>query len=322
MQEVSREQFYQAVADFEWVPYTQTLAYNLSIVDERTLHFFLDSTESPTVGCMGYERRKLGLRMICIMGECLRSLRVDRAAYASFYQALQQTGFDIYELNISTPYTVEAEIALRTAGWLRPVGMFSTNLSKVVPTDTPIQYDRNWKHNLKKARQADLTVSFIAHFDADAIHTYMACHQENTRRKGFRDDLSEAGLAILSQDPCFKMGLVTDAEGTVVAGHIFYAHPLATSSIYAFTTLEGRKHGAAYLLYEGIVQYLGTQGIKGFDVGRISPATHKKNNIFLFKDGIGGAYVQYLGEWLWCRRRWMPLALYFMKKYIWKRVQV
>ena len=322
MQEVSKDIFYQAVADFEWIPFTQTLAYNLSLVAEEAMHFYLDDVESPCVGCVGYERRKLGMRMLCVGGECLRAMQVDRKKYAAFYQGLHETGFDVYEVNISTPYSVDAEIAFRTGAWLRPVGMFSTNLSKIISTTSPAKYDRSWKHNLKKAHTSDLSLVIKENFDQEDILAYMACHREILSRKGFRDDLSESGLEKLRGDDHFKMGLVTDREGIIVAGHIFYAHPLAASSIYAFTTLEGREKGAAYLLYEGMIQYLAQQQIKVFDVGRITPSAHKKNNIFLFKDGIGGEYVQYLGEWLWCKRKWMPLALYFMKKYVWKRVQV
>lgn len=322
MQEVSKDIFYQAVADFEWIPFTQTLAYNLSLVPEETMHFYLDDVENPCVGCVGYERHKLGMRMLCVGGECLRAMQVDRKKYAAFYQGLHETGFDVYEVNISTPYSVDAEIAFRTGAWLRPVGMFSTNLSKIISTTSPAKYDRSWKHNLKKAHQSDLQLTIHDTFDSTLIQAYMSCHRENLQRKGFRDDLSEQGLIELSRDSHFRMGVVTNSEGHFVAGHIFYIHPQATSSMYAFTTPEGRDKGAAYLLYEGILQYLSKQEIGTFDVGRISPSTHKKNNIFLFKDGIGGEYVQYLGEWLWCRQKWMPLMLYFMKKHIWKRVQV
>ena len=322
MQEVSKDIFYQLIADFEWIPFTQTLAYNLSVVDESTLHFYIDSIENPHIGCVGYERHKIGLTMLCISGECLRTIQIDRKKYTAFYKALQETGFDIYEVNISTPYSENAEIALRSAGWLRPVGFFSTTLSKIIDTSSVPKYDRSWKHNLKKAHQAGLTMHFFEAFDASLVHDYITCHRENLQRKGFIDDLDEKGLKILSQDSRFKMGLVHNAQGELVAGHILYVHPYAASSMYAFTTLSGRDLGAAYLLYEGIIQHLAQQGIRTFDVGRISPATHKKNNVFLFKDGIRGQYVQYLGEWLWCKRKWMPLALYFMKKYIWKRVQV
>ena len=322
MQEVSKDIFYQLVSAFRWIPYTQTLAYNLSIVAESTLHFYIDDTDCPSIGLVGYERRKAGLRMLCVNGECLLSLQTDRKKYSAFYKAIQETGFDICELNISTPYTANAEIAMRTAGWLRPVGLFSTTLSKIIPTASAATYDRSWKHNLKKAHQAPVSLHITENFDRETIQAYMTCHQEHTMRKGYRDPLSESGLAELGKDSHFKMAYVTNSGGKMIAGHIFYMHPLASSSMYAFTTMEGRETGAAYLLYEGITAYLAENKVDTFDAGRLSPAAHSKNNIFLFKDGIGGDYVQYLGEWLWCRRRWMPLALYFLKKHIWKRVQV
>jgi hypothetical protein len=322
MKEVKHNEFYSLIDGFEWVPYTQTLAYNRSIVDENTLHLYIDDETRPTLGCVGYERRKLGIKMLCISGECLlQKDGIERKTYAKFYKELQETGFDIYCLNINTPYNFEAEIALRTAGWLRPVGMFSTELSKIIATDEPLKLDRSWKHNLKKAHQGGLSFS-VREIDENTIAEYIANHQELIKRKGFNDTLDATGLAELSRDRRFKMGIVSDAAGKTVAGHIFYKHPVASSSIYAFTSLEGRESGAAFMLYEGILDYLAQEGIATFDVGRLSPAAHKKNNIFLFKDGLGGEYVNYLGEFEFCRNKMMSAALYFMKRHIWKRVRV
>lgn len=323
MQEVSKDIFYKLIADFEWIPYTQTLAYNLSIVDESTLHWYIDDVNNPTIGCVGYERYKMGMKMLCVAGECRKEMNsINRKRYAAFYQDLHDTGFDIYEVNISTPYSVDAEIALRTTGWLRPVGLFSTTLSKIVPTNQPLTLDKSWKHNLKKAHEASLLFSVQDKIDAQCTQDFLTLHKELQRYKGFSEHITESGLLALGHDSHFKMAVVTDTNNRTLAGCIFYACPNTSSTIYSFSTPEGREHGAAYLLREGIVQFLAQQGINELDLGRLSPATHKKNNLFLFKDGIGGEYVQYLGEWQWCKSRWMPLALYFMKKYIWKRVQV
>ena len=323
MKEVSHGEFYNLIEGFEWVPFTQTLAFNRSIVDEKTLHFYIDNPAHPTLGCVGYERRKLGLKMLCVNGECLlRKDSIDRKHYADFYKGLQETGFDIYSLNLSTPYNFDAEIALRTAGWLRPVGLFSTELSKIVDTTQAIEYDKNWKRNLKKAHEAPLTVCIKANMDAQSVKDYVSHHAELLKRKGFNDGLSKEELMALSRDPHYKMSVVTDDRGQVVAGCVFYAHPCASSTMYSFSTPDGRDCGAAYLIREGIIAYLAQEGIPTLDLGRLSPASHKKNNLFLFKDGIGGRYVQYLGEWEFCRRKWMSLALYFMKQHIWKRVRV
>lgn len=322
MKEVSKSDFYRLVSSFEWIPYTQTDAYCRSIVDENTLHYFVDDIDNTHIGCVGYERRKAGLKMLCISGECLKTQAIDRKLYAEFYKALQETGFDIYELQLNTPYNIDAEIALRTSGWLRPIGMFSTTLSKVIATNKPLSLDRSWKHNMKKAHEAGLHFMVKETIDESTITEYVSNHQELLHRKGFSDGLSADGLRMLSSDPHYKIAVVCNQDGQMIAGHIFYAHPIASSSIYAFTSLLGRESGAAYMLYEGIINYLAQHDIHTFDVGRLSPAAHKKNNLFLFKDGIGGEYVNYLGEWEYTRRRWISLALLFMKKYIWKRVRV
>ena len=323
MQEVNRDIFYGLIADFAWIPFTQTLAYNLSIVSENTLHFYVDDPAQPQVGCVGFERRKAGLRMLCVSGECLREEKItDRKKYAEFYRAIRELDFDIFELNFNTAYSADAEIALRTGGWLRPVGLFSTALSKVIPTKEPLRLDRSWKHNLKKAHENGLCFKVADPMDESHIQDYVRFHREMLQRKGFNEGLTESNLSALSKDPHFKMGLVTDSNGLLLAGHIFYVHPLAASSLYAFTSPEGRNAGAANFLYESMLSYLAQNDISTFDVGRISPSTHQKNNIFLFKDGMGGEYVTYLGEWEYCRKSWMSILLYFAKKHIWKRVRV
>lgn len=323
MKEVNHIDFYRLIEAFEWIPFTQTLAYNRSIVDERTLHFYIDDASHPSLGCVGYERHKAGIKMLCINGECLlQKENIDRKHYAEFYKAIQETGFDIYSLNINSPYSIDAEIALRTTGWLRPIGLFSTELSKIVDTTSAVDYDKNWKRNLKKAHQSPIQVVIKETIDAPTIKEYVEYHKDLLKRKGFNECLNEEGLRELSNDRHFKIGIVTDDKNTIIAGCIFYAHPKASSTIYSFSTPEGREYGAAYMLREGIISYLSEQGIATLDLGRLSPATHKKNNLFLFKDGIGGSYVQYLGEWEYCRKNWMSLALYFLKKHIWKRIRV
>lgn len=322
MQEVSKDIFYKAIENFDWVPYTQTLAYNLSIVPENTLHWYLDDEKKPQIGCVGFERHKLGLSMLCIKGECLQKEgSIDRKKYAEFYRALHETGFDIYEINLDTHYSEEAEIALRTAGWLRPIGMFSTTLSKIISTTTPLVYDKSWKRNLKKANEASLKFEIKEHIIPRDIQEYVKHHKDLLRRKGFNEGLTENGLSALSYDPHFKMCFITNPNG-VVGGGIFYEQKNASITLYSFSTSEGREFGAAYLFYDGIIAHLNARGITTLDVGRISPATHKKNNIFLFKDGIGGKYVNYLGEWEYCKKEWMSIVLYFMKRFIWKRVRV
>ena len=323
MQEVSRDIFYQAIKDFEWIPFAQTLAYNLSIVPEDTLHWFIDDEKHPQIGCVGFERRKLGLSMLCIKGECLRENGfVTRKKHVEFYRALHETGFDIYEVNLDTHYSEDAEIALRMAGWLRPVGLFSTTLSKIIPTTIPVEYDKSWKHNLKKAHAASLSFEVKNQIDSSSIHTFLSKHQDLQQHKGFSEQINFEGLQALSKDSCFKMGIIRDASEEILSGCIFYEHPLASTTIYSFSTPQGRDLGASYLLREGIIGYLAQQRIMTLDTGRISPSTHAKNNIFLFKDGMGGEYISYLGEWEYCRRAWMSVLLYFMKQFIWKRVRV
>ena len=323
MEEVSKEIFAEKIIDFEWIPFTQTIAYCHSIVAPDTLHYFLNDSAQPQIGCVGYVRRKAGLKMLCVYGECLKQIQsADRKQLTAFYQSLKETGYDIYELNSSTPYHYDREIALRRAGWLRPIGSYSTTLSKSINLCQQITYDKSWKRNLQKAHSEDLTFSVTAHPSSEQITNYVKHHRELLQRKHFGGELTIAGLAELFNDSDFRLCTITTPQGEEVSGGIFYARKNNAAFMYSYTTARGRELSASYMLYECIFRTLAEEGVASFDIGRLSPAAHNKDNLFLFKDGIDGDYVQYVGEWEWCRNGRLSALLYFLKNNIWKRVRV
>ncbi len=322
MIEVSRTEFYKTVASWKHVPHTQTDTWLRSMTNERNLRYYTDERQPATIACAGYVRRKAGMTMLCIGGECIRN-EVSVKQIRDFYDNIGTLGFDIVEINLNSVYEPEYEVGLRLAGLLRPVGMFSTALSKVVDLTQPLTFDKSWKHNLSQCEANGLKFRVEA-ASQEAVERYMGMHNEMTARKHFDGALSEAQLKGLMSDPRFVMFMVEDSSGAAVAGRVVYAPENGRAvNLYSVTTPAGRRLHASYFLYINMFRYLSAQrGTPDFDLGRLAPSKRKKNDVFLFKNGIGGRLVQYNGEWLWCRRRWMPLMLYFMKKYVWKRVQV
>lgn len=310
-------------ADFEQLPFSQTDAYSRAIVPAETLCYFVNDTQKPQIACVGYVRKKAGLKMLVIQGECLSLQNIDRRVRQSFYEQLHHTGYDIYELHIDTPYSPADEIALRQAGWLRPVGLFSTTLSKIIDLTKKLSYSHDWSRNLKKA--ASYGVGFRL-FDGSAedIETFCRFYKEMLDRKHFHDIiLTPSFLTTLLSDPRFVLAFALDKSGVPIAGRLVFAPQNGhAQSLFAATSVEARHCSAAYLLYDKLLQHLASTGMLTYDMGRLSPAAHKKNGLYTFKDGIGGDYVQYVGEWEWCRNKCMSVALYLMKKYIWKRVRV
>ena len=324
MQEVSKDIFYKTVEDWAWVSHTQFDAMCRGIVPNDTLHYFLDNQQPASIGCVGYVRHKAGLHMLIIPGECIRG-EISHKLIHEFYHNIGQLGYDIVEINSDYLYSPEFEMGIREAGLLRPVGLFSTTLSKEIDLQKPLVFDKSWQRNLKKNDQSGLTFQIYRGGDVPdhILSEYMHIHQEMTSRKQFSDGLDISQLRILLTDKHFVLGIIRHDEKVIAGMVAFMDEGKRAKSLYSATSIAGRELSASYILYREMMLYAANElHIPVFDLGRISPSSHAKNNLFLFKNGIKGSVVQYNGEWLWCKRKWMPLALYFMKKYIWKRVQV
>ena len=155
MVEVTRDTFFRKTQLFPWRPFTQTDAYTCAVAPEETLHYFIDNEQQPALGCIGIERRKFGLKMLVINGE-VRSGNSTRKVTQQFYGQLTTLKYDYLQINLNTQYTEDEEIALRTAGLLRPVGMFSAILSKIISTQEELKLDKSWRRNLTNAEQNQL----------------------------------------------------------------------------------------------------------------------------------------------------------------------
>ena len=147
-------------------------------------------------------------------------------------------------------------------------------------------------------------------------------HREMEKRKGFLDDLNVGQLQAIFSQTLFQLVWVDDQDGNHLAGGIIFHRGDYARSLYALTTSVGRQKSASYFLYKMLLDNLAADGVKRFDFGRLAPSKHQKNNVFLFKNGIGGTTVSYNGEWLYAKSKIIPFALYLANKYYWKRVQV
>ncbi len=323
MQEVSQQRFYEAISDFAWVPFTQNQAYCQSQVPADTLRYYLDSNDLPQIGCVGFHRTCFGLQLLRILGECKKSIDLPISIVSDFYEQLTHIGYHIVQINSDTPYLPENEVAMRLAGFLRPVGMYSTTLSKIISTDPEKHhFNKHWRNNLNKSKRHNLKFRVIENPSEKDIRDFADKYGELLERKHFNDTLSYQQLALLMGDKHFRMVVVEDADSERVAGRIMYVYGRTAYGLYSFTNEKGREMSASYFLYEQQCKYLYDNNIEFFDVGRISPGKSQKNGIFYFKDGISGNYVQYLGEWEYVRNRLLTPLVYLIKSVKNKQLRV
>jgi len=325
MLQIDKNTFFNITHTFAFVPFTQSKgwwAYH-STKDENRFTFFVDCIEKPAIACMGHIKKSFGLKMLQIDGECLvDEQNIDCKKIKEFYKKITQTNYDMVEINSSLSYNALYEIGIRQAGYLRPVGMFSTPLSILIDLQKPREYDKNWKQNLKKAAKYQLEFSHISQVTENDVEDYCVMNKEMTSRKRIAGELSTEALTALFSDEHFELFFVENEAKERIAGEITYSRNNISTSIYAVNSPEGRKKATAYFRYNKIYDYYKKQGYQFFDCGRISPAVHKKNDVFLFKNGVKGDYLLYCGEWSWYKKQIYRPLMYFVKKYLFKRVEV
>ena len=324
MKIIDKNTFFDITQKFDYVPFTQSKGWWAmnSVKDENRFVFFVDSLENPTIACMGYTQKFAWLKMLQIEGECLAdSQKLNDKKVRDFYKKIIQTGFDMVEVNSSLPYNALYEIGIRQAGFLKPAGLFSTPLTILLDLKQPVEYDKNWQKNLRRTEKYQLVFLPVKTPTDKDIEDYMLIHNEMINRKQFKDGLTRDGLKILLSNK-FSLFFAETVEKERIAGIITYTKNQSAISILSATSPKGRQMSASYFLDDKLYHYYQEQGYFSFDCGRISPAAHKKNDIFLFKNGVKGDYLLYCGEWSWYKKQIYRPLMYFVKKYLFKRVEV
>ncbi|MDR1585197.1 MAG: hypothetical protein LBS07_03345 [Prevotellaceae bacterium] len=325
MEIVDKNTFFHTTQDFAFVPFTQSEGWRAySSNDENRFMFFVDNAEKPSMACMGYIIRKFGLKMLQIEGECFfNEKEIDSKKIRDFYREISQTDFDIIEINSMLPYNALYEIGVREAGYLRPVGMFSSALSNWINLQNEIHYNENWRRNLKKAAKFSMKFEVIETPSEKEILFATDFYNKFTAQKGFAHRLNYAQTRGLLQSGNFSLALVKNESADVLAMLIFHKRRTHAGLLYAARNIDNRDdNGVTFFIYDNLFKHLKEKDFQTFDMEKLCPSTHSKQSVFLFKNGVRGEYVQYCGEFSFYKRHIYRLLMYFVKKYLFKRVEV
>lgn len=319
--------FFALTRDFEYIPYSQSEGwYNyLSCTkpDEAERFVFLaDDADKPTIACFGLVMKFAWLKLVIIEGECLQKKGISINQIRNFYEGVTSLGFDFIEVNSLYPYNAEYEIGIRQAGYLRPIGMFSMPLSLWVNLQQEkIQYNQNWKRNIKKASTQNLSFEVVTSPTEKDVSMFFDLYKDLLSQKGFAHYLPEKQIACLLFSSNFGLAYVKDDEHTPVAAIIFHKDEKAGTAglLYAAKSKAAETLGATFLMYDSLFAYLKEKGYTVFDMEKLVPSTHSTNSVFLFKNGIKDQQVLYMGEWAWYKSRMWGVLMYFVKKYLFKK---
>lgn len=320
----NKKEFFQCTQGFEYVPFTQTQGWYDFNECERPgrVIFLADRAEQPCIACFAHIKQKAGLKMLLIEGECLRYKEYNSKLISSFYKAILELGYDIVEVNSLLRYNPIYEIGIRQAGLLRPVGLFSMHLSKWIDLTKPIQYNSNWKRNIKKSLNNQLSFLPISSPTHEDVERFVSLYQELRKDKKISHQLNVSQINRLLTSGEFKLFAVTNEKGKWIAAIIIHLVQKHGGLLYACKNSDALETGATFFMYDRVFALLSEQGTETFDMEKLLPSTHSTEGVFLFKEGVKGEYVIYCGEWSWYRKSYLRPLMYLVKKYLFKRLEV
>lgn len=324
MEQVSKSDFFALTTDFDVIPFTQTEAWVTvqSAFNDKNLLFLVNLLPNPTVACVAHIKQKFGVRMLLIEAECRKTVHCKMAVLTQFYTSLQELAVDAIEIKSNLRYDAQYEIAIRQAGFLRPVGFFSVALSSYIHLDGEIKYNDNWKRNLKKADTFNLVFEAMENPTNEDVHCFLNLHTEMSVSKNVPQPFSFKMIKTLLLSPHFQLFFAKDETDERIATILIHKAHTHAGLLYAASSSKAHASAASFYLYDKLFEYLAAQQILIFDMEKLAPSTHSTNAVFLFKNGIKGEYTLVNGEWAWYKRPYLRPLMYFAKKLLWKNIEV
>lgn len=319
-----KNSYFQILEKFEIVPYTQSRGWceMQSLYKPERVKYFVNDMDNPTIACFAHEKKMLGVRMILIEEEAFKDeLAHTPAEIKKFYEIINASGYKIIEVSSNSKYDFDYEIALRQAGFLRPVGLFSLPSTKIIDLTNPIGYNRDWKNNLKKAAKNGLEFEPVERVEKFHSEEFIKIYSEMSRSKSIGIPFNAELIEKLCSTGEFKLFFVL-RNGVRIASTIIFQRNESALSLYAASGSIARSTSASYFMYDELFKYLADSGVKTFDMGKLLPSKEPVNNVFLFKNGIEGKHIQLNGEWARYSNPFYRFSMYFVKRYILKRKEI
>ena len=177
------------------------------------------------------------------------------------------------------------------------------------------RFDNNWKRNIKKAQETGLVFKEVIDFNSVLLLEITEMFKEMADLKGLGYILESVSLISLLLSKDIRTFMVYNQSNTPVAARIIHFDKIYATDIFAANSNEARNCGATYFMMQNIFELLKNEDFKFFDFGRIPPSNHETDSVYTFKNASRGKKVQYNGEWVVYKSKYMELLMLFYKMY-------
>ena len=226
-----------------------------------------------------------------------------------FFAGFKKLPYQGVFINSSLHYSALFEESIRNAGFKRPIGQTSTNLSVMIDL-LNFKPDTNWKRNLKKASAAGFQVKIKENVSKSDSIIIERLHAENSKLKNLNYKLNSNEIIRLCQGSNIKVFFI-EQMNKPIAARIISVEEDISYDIFACHSLESRNNGATQFLMQKIFDDLCKSNIRYFDFSRIPVGKRGGKGVYDFKKSTRGKTIQYNGEWVFFKNR-MYRHLYFL----------
>ncbi len=198
-------------------------------------------------------------------------------------------------------------LKLSAQGWNRSWFNLTSNFSMSIDLSkdeekTLKACDQNWRRNLRRANEANLTVRQWLDPNVDEV---LSVYTSMQTVKGLEEQLSRDEVEQLLKN--FKRNLVLyrcdDENGELVSLLGWLVFGDRAWAVFWATSEQGRKLHASFAIFWAIVQHCQRLGLRSCDLAGIDPV--RNNGVYRFKKATGALPLEYLGEWDWATTSWL-----------------
>jgi hypothetical protein len=310
-----KEDFFEMQQKMDCIPFTQSQGwhdYQIYLKKNGCL-YFADDQSSPNICAWGLVRSfSMVGKILQIHGESFKN-EITRTQISAFYDditAYSKKRFIFVLVSSQALYSIDYEIAIRQAGYIRPMVLLACPLSIIVDLKN-MKPSKSWRTRLKQAKKNNLRFEYILTPDNTHINHIVRMYTELSQLKKIGYSLDPGALSVLLKNNDFKLFFVYSQDDEPISAGIVYVNNDSSYGIIKANSKKSREmRGTSYFILDSVLNWLKDMNFKTYDMGRIAPGKRSGNSVFEFKSHIGSPEVSYNGEWIYSNNKFLETVFY------------